>query len=287
MGTTANDSASSEIIMTTSRAKILLQGDSLTQLCWEGWGAHLANVYQRRADVVARGYGGYNTRMYLRLPFDPTLTNGDVALAVLFLGANDSGLPELAAHHHVPIPEYKANLKILIERLRDQYKLRQNNNHILLISPTPVHHEQRFKYQKVRYGDKATGVLERTLENTQNYVIACQEVAKEEDLPFLNLYQTMLDDGDDWGRFLNDGLHFSAAGHEFVGKAVVKAINEAFPELAVIADSKTGQWCNSGSTCTGLPNHGGPFHDEIDNDDPDKAFQPRARNKRKEPAASS
>ena len=271
--------------LTTSRSKILLQGDSLTQLCWEGWGAKLANAYQRRADVVSRGYGGYNTRFYLRLPIDETLTGGDVVLTTLFLGANDQALPGLADHHHVPVNEYKENLKILIGRIRADYKCQR----ILLIGPPPVHHEQRLAYQIERYGKEgATGKLERTMETAQTYSDACKHVAEEADLPFLNLYQAMVENGggqDDLAKFFDDGLHFAAAGHDFVGTAVIDAIAKAYPDFAVQPDPSTGQYCNSASNCTGLPNHGGPFHDEIDENNPDAAFQAMMMNdkKRKEP----
>ncbi|EAY99754.1 hypothetical protein OsI_21739 [Oryza sativa Indica Group] len=46
------------------RPSIVLFGDSITEEAFGegGWGAHLANHYSRSADVVLRGYSGYNTR---------------------------------------------------------------------------------------------------------------------------------------------------------------------------------------------------------------------------------
>ena len=252
--------------------KILLQGDSLTQLCWEGWGAHLANVYQRRADVVSRGYGGYNTRFYLRLPIDTTLANPQttIVLTILFLGANDQAMPGLDDHKHVPVQEYQSNLKILVDRIRSKYGCSK----ILLIGPPPVHHGQRLAYQIQRYGKEgATGKLERTLETAKTYSDACQAVAKAAELPFLNLYQGMLDEGgDDYGKYFYDGLHFSSTGHDFVGHAVVEAIAKAYPELSVQPDGKTGQYCNSSSHCPALTRYA-PYHDEINVPDIDKAFE--------------
>ena len=63
---------------------ILLLGDSLTQLAFEGWGARLANVYQRRADVINRGCSGYNTDFYQRQPLPPL---DNVCLVTIFFGA--------------------------------------------------------------------------------------------------------------------------------------------------------------------------------------------------------
>jgi lysophospholipase L1-like esterase len=49
--------------------RIILFGDSITQGSFSvgGWGARLQDHYQRRADVLCRGYSGYNTRWALHL----------------------------------------------------------------------------------------------------------------------------------------------------------------------------------------------------------------------------
>ena len=51
------------------RAAILLFGDSITEYAFEegGWASRLAHAYRRKADVVARGYSGYNSAQALRL----------------------------------------------------------------------------------------------------------------------------------------------------------------------------------------------------------------------------
>jgi lysophospholipase L1-like esterase len=251
---------------TIVRPKILLLGDSLTQLAFEGWGAQLANVYQRRADVVNRGCAGYNTRQYRLLPLEGI---DSVCLTIIFFGANDAALPEQAAHQYVPIPEYADHLQQLIEMVRTKYGCDKN---ILLLTPPPIDHAKRLAFQIQKYGDKATGVLERTNENTGLYAQACRDVAMQEGLPCLDLYTNMqAADPEHWARFLNDGLHFSPQGHEFVGAAVLEAIHSHFPDLAVTADPRTGQWGNSASQCQGLQ-HQGPYHDQIDYKNPDKAF---------------
>ena len=54
------------------RPSILLLGDSLVQRGYEpgGWVSRLANEYARTADVVLRGYAGYNTRWIRQLMTD-------------------------------------------------------------------------------------------------------------------------------------------------------------------------------------------------------------------------
>jgi lysophospholipase L1-like esterase len=249
--------------MTTDRPKILLLGDSLTQLCFEGWGAILANVYQRRADVLNRGYSGYNTKFYLELPMEKL---NNVCLVILFFGANDAALPHLADHHHVSLNDYATNLTTLVNRVKATYK----NPPILLMTPPPVHHEQRLSYQKKRYGPKATGVLERTNETTGRYAHACKRVAQHCDVPCLDVY-TKMSEQDDWGRFFNDGLHFDKAGHDFVGEQLLDAIHTHVPDLHVTACPHTGQWCNSSSSCIALGSQG-PYHDEIDHTNVADAF---------------
>jgi lysophospholipase L1-like esterase len=252
------------------RSKILLLGDSLTQTAMEGWGGGLANRYQRRADVLNRGMSGYNTRWYLPYAkqsgiwFEP----GKIALTTIFFGANDASLVTENPHHHVPLDEYKANLKELVAKTQESFP----ESRILLITPPPVHHEQRFQFQVKRYGDKATGILERTMESAGLYAEACKTVASDLGVPVLDLYTIMKDAVDDFGQFFYDGLHFSQAGHEFVLGLLVEAIESNFPTLHVVPDPITGQLNNSGSRCDGIPSSG-PYHDQIDSTKPDEAFQ--------------
>ena len=246
------------------RAKIVLWGDSLTQTSWEGWGAQLANRYQRSADILNRGMSGYNSTWFLQLP-DEKVDN--VALCTIWFGANDASLEEHNPHHFVSLEDYQKNLKTLVEKANKLL----NKPNLLLITAPPVAHEQRFAYQKLRYGDKATGVLERTLENSGKYAKACQEVAEELELPCLNLwdkFQTV----EDWPKFLSDGLHFSTEGHDFVFQCLDEAIAAHYPSLVVTPCPHTGQACNSGSKCEGLPTFG-PYHDKINSKEPDVAMK--------------
>lgn len=267
--------------MTSSKvlvpSQILLLGDSLTQLAFEGWGSTLANVYQRRADVVNRGCSGYTTEFYLRMPLPDCRTVAPhVALVTIFFGANDASLELENPHHYVSVENYTRNLQTLIARVKEQYFAPGNldSKHpprILLITPPPLDHKQRLLYQKKRYGEKATGVLERTTENTARYAQACRTVAERTGHPCLDLFRAM-EAQDDYGpRFLNDGLHFSAAGHAFVAQQVLEAIANHFPELTVTPCPETGQYNNSSSTCPALPCWG-PYHDHIDHTNVDAAF---------------
>lgn len=83
---------------TMLRPKFLLFGDSITQKSFSvgGWGAALTDAYQRKADVLNRGYSGYNSRWALQL-LDRVLPEevpGEIVLSTVFFGANDAALPD-------------------------------------------------------------------------------------------------------------------------------------------------------------------------------------------------
>ena len=84
---------------TATHARFVLFGDSITQGSFSvgGWGARLADHYARRADVLNRGYSGYNTRWALELlphvlPAAPAPATPPT-LVTVFFGANDSACP--------------------------------------------------------------------------------------------------------------------------------------------------------------------------------------------------
>jgi lysophospholipase L1-like esterase len=212
---------------------------------------------------------GYNTRWFLRYADDDGVWEepGNVVLVTVFFGANDAALADRDPAKHVPVPEYKDNLRALIKKARVAYP----DAGILALSPPPVHEQQRLDFQKQRYGDRATGVPERTREHTQQYASACVDVAREMNVPCVDLFTAMVEkggvgdddhDGEGYGRYLSDGLHFNQAGHRFVFEELVGAIERHFPGLAVTPDPVTGQPNNSASTCPDLESSG-PYHDEI------------------------
>ncbi|KAL3781567.1 hypothetical protein ACHAW5_002576 [Stephanodiscus triporus] len=255
------------------RAKILLFGDSITQQSFgassRGWGAQVADRYQRRADVLNRGYSGYNTDWFLRLASTDAgrsdlFDHECVALVTIFLGANDASDPELNGRQHVPLGTYESNLGEIISLARSNFG---EDVGIILISPPPVCHEGRLRFQREAYGEGATGKLERTIELSGKYARGAGRVANEMGVPFLDLWTNMQftaagEERENWRDFLSDGLHFSALGNEFVGAALLDVIDECFPQLSVKPAPDTGN-INSLSTCLAIPKIG-PWHDEID-----------------------
>lgn len=264
------------------RRQIILLGDSITQLSFSqsGFGCHLSNIYQRRADVLNRGYAGYNSRWICHyLKTDAGIQdilgvtkrneiNNRICLVTVFLGANDASDEKLNPRHHVPINEYQSNLKYIVNTIKAHSP---SNVRIIIISPPPVHHEGRLNYQITRYGvDKATGELERNMTLSKKYADAATHVAQELNLPILNLWEEM-QKNKNWGEdYLCDGLHFTPEGNKFVGECLQKLIYHEFPELSIVECTHTGYWGNS-STVSNVDKLA-PWHDEIDYKNIDAAF---------------
>eukprot|EP00472_Partenskyella_glossopodia_P003462 CAMPEP_0197541666 /NCGR_PEP_ID=MMETSP1318-20131121/67286_1 /TAXON_ID=552666 /ORGANISM="Partenskyella glossopodia, Strain RCC365" /LENGTH=243 /DNA_ID=CAMNT_0043100867 /DNA_START=12 /DNA_END=740 /DNA_ORIENTATION=- len=237
----------------TSRqpAQIILFGDSITQQSFRegGWGARLACQYSRRADVINRGFSGYNTAWALFTLSDVFRSNTPTpALITILYGPNDACDPKVDARQYVPVDKFKENLGKIITHIRQTY----HQPRILLLSPPPVEHSQRLEWQRKRYKDEATGLLERTLTLASMYAKAVDQVGKEHNVPSVNLCQLMTSMGD-IKPFFWDGLHLTSEGNKVVFEAVVKAIDANFPEIAVKLDPVTGSEGNSATDCKALP----------------------------------
>lgn len=227
--------------------------------------------------LIITGFSGYNSNWFLQFAnsdegkvdlFDHT----NVQLVTLFLGANDASDAKLNERQHVPLDQYKSNLKNIVSLIRSNFGKDVN---IILITPPPVCHDGRIKFQKERYKDKATGELERTLELSGKYAEGVKDVANELNLPCLDLWTKMQFTSEGVGRwcwrdFLSDGLHLSHAGNKFVGEALVDLIDELLPNLSVKPCPITRN-INSSSECKTMQRIAS-WHDEIDHKDPSMSF---------------
>lgn len=105
--------------------KFVLIGDSNTQFGFsrEGyWVSELANLLQRKCDVINRGFSGYNTT-HLRSIL-PTIMSefdvDDVCGVTIMVGSNDSANNDI---QHIPLEEYGENIRAMIDYLINDYKL--------------------------------------------------------------------------------------------------------------------------------------------------------------------
>ncbi|KAG9128658.1 hypothetical protein Leryth_026678 [Lithospermum erythrorhizon] len=208
------------------RPTIYLFGDSITEQSFlqAAWGASLANLYCRRADVVLRGYGGYNTRWALRVlnqgkVFPPPQSSGGAPLAVtVFFGANDAALPDsFNAGVHVPLEEYKQNLHSIVAIFKERWP----TTSVIFITPPPIDEAARLLDP-----DNKLGVVERTNKVAGKYAKACVAVAADCGIPSIDLWSKMQQSPGWQKAFLSDGLHLTPAGNTIVFEEVVRKFEE-------------------------------------------------------------
>jgi lysophospholipase L1-like esterase len=188
-------------------------------------------------DVVNRGYGGYNTDwvMFILDDIFKGCNSLNTPLVTIFLGANDAALPlpDGNAHssmQHVPLSRYRENLKEIVQNIRER-----GVTQIVMITPPPVYEPGRKEWQVQRIGEEEakTTAIDRTNVYTKQYAECCKEVAKELDLPVVDLW-TSMQEPKGWGTLLfNDGLHFTPEGNQHVYNAVLTTINNTYPSLKV------------------------------------------------------
>lgn len=219
-----------------SRSIIVVFGDSLTQRGYDqdGWVSTLSRHYSRRADVINRGYGGFNTRwgkvaMYnlFKGPSFWDIFSKMVAsdkdkylTAVIWFGANDAAAENM--NPHVPIIEYGSNLQDMIDHLKKFFV------YIVVMTPPPVHGPTRLQFQRDQYGDKATGIEERNTITAGHYASMAKRIAEANNVLLLDIWTLMLSEGEEaWPRLVGagvpggDGLHLSPVGQQYVAKHLI------------------------------------------------------------------
>lgn len=206
------------------RPSIVLFGDSITEEAFGegGWGSSLANHYSRSADVVLRGYSGYNTRWAARVAGRAVASiAGPVAAVAVFFGANDAALPDRAcAPQHVPLDEYGDNLRAICAALEKRWP----SVVVILITPPPVDEDGRLRYP---YPHDLSGLPDRTNAAAGAYARACLEVARQRGLRAVDIWSRM-QGFPGWDKaFLRDGLHLTPRGNRVLFEEVVRALNDA------------------------------------------------------------
>jgi isoamyl acetate esterase len=225
------------------RPTIILLGDSITQMGWGvdghvGWVSLLANAYTRRADILNRGYSGYNTRHAVEHLL-PHLWNNEskafsqqsqqtILFATIWFGANDAALP--GEIQHVPMEEYVNNLKILIHSFQVQRKMP-----VILLTPPPVDEKRWMKY----WGkEESKDLPDRQLHVTRKYCQACKDVAMDQNCLLLDVFDLLGGNVESIGSdlafstHLSDGLHLSESGNTLVYEGLMNLIQNQIPEYA-------------------------------------------------------
>lgn len=210
--------------------KIILFGDSLTQFSFSKdgcWGALLADYVQRKCDVIARGFSGYNTR-WCKLLLPKLVTADDAPntqLVTILLGANDSVDSVICKKQHVPLVEYKQNLLDMVEYLQSVGIASQK---IVLISPPAC---DEVKWEKdCKLKDRVFGKFN---EPTKLYAKACCEAAEEAGIDSVDFFSAMMNQKN-YDQLLNDGLHLSTEGSEFLFELLKPVVDKHIQDLPMI-----------------------------------------------------
>ncbi|XP_012641148.3 isoamyl acetate-hydrolyzing esterase 1 homolog isoform X2 [Microcebus murinus] len=154
---------------------------------------------------------GYNTR-WAKIILPRLIRKGnslDNPVAVtIFFGANDSALKDENPKQHVPLDEYVANLKSMVQYLKS---VDVPENRVILVTPPPLC-ETAWEAECVMQGCK----LNRLNSVVGEYANACLQVAQDCGTDVLDLWTLMQKDSQDFSPYLSDGLHLSPKGNEFV-----------------------------------------------------------------------
>ncbi|KAK3226142.1 hypothetical protein Dsin_006004 [Dipteronia sinensis] len=205
------------------RPQFVLFGSSIVQYSFsnQGWGAILADLYARKADVLLRGYAGWNSRRAVQIldqvfPKDAAV---QPSLVIVYFGGNDSMRPHPdGLGPHVPLPEYIENMRKIALHLKSL----SAKTHIIFISAPPISEQQI----RETLGDIVPDRV-RTNEGCRIYSEACLELCRELDMKAIDLW-TAMQQRDDWlTACFTDGIHLSSEGSKIVVKEILKVLREA------------------------------------------------------------
>nr|GMD57647.1 GDSL esterase/lipase CPRD49 [Ipomoea batatas] len=205
------------------RPQFVLFGSSIVQLSFSngGWGAILADVYARKADIVLRGYYGWNSRRAVQIldkvfPKDAAV---QPELVIAYFGGNDSMGPHSSGlGPHVPLPEYIENMRKVVLHLKSL----SDTIRIIFLSSPPVN-EAKVKESSSSYFSE----LVRTNDLCKKYSDACIDLCKELGVMVVDLF-TSIQKREDWeNTCFIDGVHLAEEGSKVVVEEILKVLKEA------------------------------------------------------------
>ncbi|EDO46329.1 predicted protein, partial [Nematostella vectensis] len=192
-----------------------------------GWGAMVADAFQRKCDVLNRGFTGY-TSAYNRLILPSLLATdntpeGSIVAVVILLGSNDSVLYDID-QRGLELEDYTDNLRNIIHQFKQAGVPDKN---IILMTPPPICEEM---YEKSCLEKGKVLKMNLCSTRTKEFAHACLEVGLSQGVDIEDLH-TSMHSSEDWQSLLSDGLHLSAAGNEFVGKQLVRLLHTKLDKL--------------------------------------------------------
>ncbi|KAI0668538.1 SGNH hydrolase [Trametes maxima] len=220
---------------------IVLLGDSITEISFagNGLGARLADVYNRKFDVVNRGFSGYNTDWIIPIfeQIFPTQHQQQhapkVRLLTIWFGANDAALPH--SKQHVPLDQFQANLRHIIHAVRSpESPYYSPDTRIILITPPPVDPARWAAWLEEAAPETKGDPPDRSFEQAQRYAEGVRDVATQEGVAVADAWTRIWEaagrDESRLGEYLSDGLHLNTRGYAVVYDALIETIAAKYPE---------------------------------------------------------
>ncbi|KAL3232314.1 Isoamyl acetate-hydrolyzing esterase [Nakaseomyces bracarensis] len=219
--------------------KFLLFGDSITQFssgrCETveqaadidefSLGSGLGAVYNRKLDVVVRGFSGYNTRWGLPI-LEAILAaeresrsknhQGRIVMSTVFFGSNDS---VSSGPQRVPLDEFGKNVRCMIT------KLQELDIKPVLVTPARVEPNQ---WAENFQQDKENGYI-RSDVFYKEYRDQLLKLGEEFNVPVVDLYAAFA--SENVSELLTDGVHFTGKGYRVFFKALMDTIAKHYPEM--------------------------------------------------------
>ncbi|XP_044509197.1 GDSL esterase/lipase CPRD49 [Mangifera indica] len=205
------------------RPQFVLFGSSIVQLSFSngGWGAILADVYARKADIILRGYYGWNSRRAVEVldQVFPKDSATQPSLVIVYFGGNDSMGPHSSGlGPHVPFSEYVENMKKIASHLKSL----PGTPRIIFLSCPPVDEDRVHQGTSGFFSE-----LVRTNELCKNYSEACIKMCHELDVKVVDLF-TAIQQKENWmADCFIDGVHLSEEGSKIVVAEILKVLKEA------------------------------------------------------------
>lgn len=205
------------------RPQFVLFGSSIVEFSFgeQGWGAILAHLYARKADVILRGYAGWNTRRALQVldtifPKDATI---QPSLVIVYFGGNDSTHPHPPDNgFHVPLQEYIENMRKIAIHLKSLSK----KTRMIFLSCPPINEAQMCDTLS-----DLLGQLRRTNEHCRIYSEACLDLCREMNVEAIDLWSALQQRHDWLDVCFTDGIHLSNEGSKIVAAEILKVLREA------------------------------------------------------------
>lgn len=179
----------------------------------------------KKADVLVRGFGGYNSRYALWAADEAAKAGqgaggGGFKLATIGFGANDAVSPSSPDDGFlaVPLAEFSSNIKSLVQRFRSA-----GAEGVVVITPPPLDDSKW-----------SSGGGKRSNARVAQYAAAAAAAAREAGAAVVDLHSLIQrQDPSGWrsSMLAADGLHLSAQGNRALADAVLSAVASSYPNL--------------------------------------------------------